>query len=188
MSLLAPADASDFLRLITANAGVSTLCIAFGSSVYSGGLRDLVAYFKEDTVVITLGLSIYVLGFALGTCKPSYANLEQGNGRALTQRFHRSASLGAILRAVGTSTRLHLHLLFLRPLRTSLRTRQEHRDAPYLPLPRRLLRLEPAHQQWRRHCRLVQRARSSSCDVALCAGAFRWSRCVSRVPDRTTPS
>ncbi|GJN87183.1 hypothetical protein Rhopal_000128-T1 [Rhodotorula paludigena] len=52
--------------LITANAGVSTLCIAFGSSVYSGGLRDLVAYFKEDTVVITLGLSIYVLGFALG--------------------------------------------------------------------------------------------------------------------------
>lgn len=73
--------------LITANAAVSTLCIAFGSSIYAGGLGDFLVYFKvsrrvrpdEDEVrlltfalsqtsvtIITLGLSLYVLGFALG--------------------------------------------------------------------------------------------------------------------------
>ncbi|GAA5921435.1 hypothetical protein JCM3775_003047 [Rhodotorula graminis] len=52
--------------LITANSAISTLCIAFGSSVYSGGLGQLLAYFQVKLVVITLGLSLFVLGFALG--------------------------------------------------------------------------------------------------------------------------
>ncbi|CEQ42965.1 SPOSA6832_04838, partial [Sporobolomyces salmonicolor] len=51
---------------ITANVAVSTLCVAFGSSIYAGGLGDLLVYFKTSQEVITLGLSLYVLGFALG--------------------------------------------------------------------------------------------------------------------------
>ncbi|BGP30492.1 hypothetical protein JCM10296v2_002247 [Rhodotorula toruloides] len=52
--------------LITANAAVSTLCIAFGSSIYAGGLADFLIYFKTSVTIVTLGLSLYVLGFALG--------------------------------------------------------------------------------------------------------------------------
>ncbi|BGP14481.1 hypothetical protein JCM10213_004603 [Rhodosporidiobolus nylandii] len=53
--------------LITANAALSTLCVAFASSVYSGGLQDYLNYFEGSTVtVITLGISLFVLGFAVG--------------------------------------------------------------------------------------------------------------------------
>ncbi|GAA6055392.1 hypothetical protein JCM3770_001086 [Rhodotorula araucariae] len=51
---------------ITCNAAISTFCIAFASSAYSGGLIDFMIYFKQDTEVITLGLSLFVLGFACG--------------------------------------------------------------------------------------------------------------------------
>ncbi|GAA5887424.1 hypothetical protein JCM6882_002524 [Rhodosporidiobolus microsporus] len=57
--------------LVTANAAMSTLCVAFASSVYSGGVRDFLVYFGEknsnvDTEIITLGVSLFVLGFAVG--------------------------------------------------------------------------------------------------------------------------
>lgn len=45
---------------------LATLIVAFGSSVYEGGLVPMVMYFRVDLEVITLGLSLYVLGFAFG--------------------------------------------------------------------------------------------------------------------------
>ncbi|GAA5834016.1 hypothetical protein JCM11251_003593 [Rhodosporidiobolus azoricus] len=57
--------------VITAGSAMSTLCVAFASSVYSGGVRDFLAYFgaknsNVDTEIITLGVSLFVLGFAVG--------------------------------------------------------------------------------------------------------------------------
>ncbi|KAM0746669.1 Benomyl/methotrexate resistance protein [Meredithblackwellia eburnea MCA 4105] len=44
----------------------STLCVAFGSSIYAGGIRQMEVEFHIGSEVITLGLSLYVVGFALG--------------------------------------------------------------------------------------------------------------------------
>ncbi|GAA5868957.1 hypothetical protein JCM16303_000319 [Sporobolomyces ruberrimus] len=52
--------------LITLNAAFATLCVAFASSVYSGGIRQMMGYFDRDIEVLTLGISLFVLGFAFG--------------------------------------------------------------------------------------------------------------------------
>ncbi|KAL8290079.1 hypothetical protein RQP46_003018 [Phenoliferia psychrophenolica] len=44
---------------------VATLCVAFGSSVYAGGIKQMEEYFEVSTEVVTVGLSVYVLGFAM---------------------------------------------------------------------------------------------------------------------------
>lgn len=44
----------------------ATLAIAFGSSVVSPALGELVRYFDKSVTVVTLTISLYVLGFALG--------------------------------------------------------------------------------------------------------------------------
>jgi hypothetical protein len=53
-------------RTITANSAISTLCIAFGSSVVSAAIPELTTVFGKDLTVLTLSVSLYVLGFALG--------------------------------------------------------------------------------------------------------------------------
>ncbi|GAA5946169.1 hypothetical protein JCM3765_000142 [Sporobolomyces pararoseus] len=52
--------------LITLNAAFATLCVAFASSVYSGGIRQMIVFFGKDIEVLTLGISLFVLGFAFG--------------------------------------------------------------------------------------------------------------------------
>lgn len=59
-------DTAPFCRTITANSAISTLCIAFGSSVVSAAIPDLTVVFHKDLTVLTLSVSLYVLGFALG--------------------------------------------------------------------------------------------------------------------------
>lgn len=59
-------DTAPFCRTITANSAISTLCIAFGSSVVSAAIPDLTVIFHKDLTVLTLSVSLYVLGFALG--------------------------------------------------------------------------------------------------------------------------
>ncbi|POY72513.1 hypothetical protein BMF94_4339 [Rhodotorula taiwanensis] len=51
---------------ITANSAISTLCIAFGSSIVSPAIPRLTTVFHKDLTVLTLSVSLYVLGFALG--------------------------------------------------------------------------------------------------------------------------
>ncbi|KAG0657635.1 hypothetical protein C6P46_006289 [Rhodotorula mucilaginosa] len=53
-------------KTITANSAISTLCIAFGSSVVSAAIPELTTVFGKDLTVLTLSVSLYVLGFALG--------------------------------------------------------------------------------------------------------------------------
>ncbi|KAE8137123.1 major facilitator superfamily domain-containing protein [Aspergillus pseudotamarii] len=46
--------------------GLSTLSVAFASSAYSGDLSSICQYFGVSDEAATLGLSLYVLGFAIG--------------------------------------------------------------------------------------------------------------------------
>ncbi|KAJ5433499.1 uncharacterized protein N7458_012655 [Penicillium daleae] len=47
-------------------AASSTLIVSLASSAYSGSLDEIIADFNVSTPVATLGLSLYVLGFAIG--------------------------------------------------------------------------------------------------------------------------
>lgn len=45
---------------------VECFVTAFSSSAFSGCLRELVAHFQTSTTLLTAGISLFVLGFALG--------------------------------------------------------------------------------------------------------------------------
>lgn len=51
---------------ITMTMAICTLAVALGSSVYSGGILQIMAAFKIDQEVAVLGISLFVLGFAIG--------------------------------------------------------------------------------------------------------------------------
>lgn len=44
----------------------ATLAVAFVSSAYSGGVDGIIAQFHVGDEVVTLGISLFVLGFAIG--------------------------------------------------------------------------------------------------------------------------
>ncbi|KAI5481610.1 MFS transporter [Pseudohyphozyma bogoriensis] len=52
--------------LTTLAFSLATACVAFGSSSYSGAMAQMEDYFATGSEVTTLGLSVYVLGFAFG--------------------------------------------------------------------------------------------------------------------------
>ncbi|KAH6613988.1 major facilitator superfamily domain-containing protein [Boeremia exigua] len=51
---------------ITMLAAVSTLAVTFASSAYSGGIVQIMQEFEVSQIVGTLGISLFVLGFAIG--------------------------------------------------------------------------------------------------------------------------
>lgn len=51
---------------ITLMVAVATLAVAFVSSAYSGGSKEVIEEFHTTTEIFTLGTSIFVLGFAIG--------------------------------------------------------------------------------------------------------------------------
>jgi hypothetical protein len=51
---------------ITMAVAVATLAVAFVSSAYSGGIAEILQEFHVAQIIGTLGISLFVLGFALG--------------------------------------------------------------------------------------------------------------------------
>lgn len=51
---------------ITIIMAIATLAVAFVSSAYSGGIREILMEFNASQEVGTLGISLFVLGFAIG--------------------------------------------------------------------------------------------------------------------------
>lgn len=51
---------------ITLLQAIATLAVAFVSTAYSGGVPEILAEFNISTDVATLGISMFVLGFAIG--------------------------------------------------------------------------------------------------------------------------
>lgn len=51
---------------ITALQAISTLAVTFASSAYSGGIREIIRHFDVSIELATVGVSLFVLGFAVG--------------------------------------------------------------------------------------------------------------------------
>lgn len=51
---------------ITMLVAFATLAVAFVSSAYSGGVRQVLAEFRVAQIIGILGVSLFVLGFAIG--------------------------------------------------------------------------------------------------------------------------
>lgn len=51
---------------ITVIVAIATLAVAFCSSAYTGGIREILIQFRCSQEVATLGVSLFVLGFAIG--------------------------------------------------------------------------------------------------------------------------
>ena len=51
---------------ITILVAIATLCVTFDSSAYTGGIRQIIKQFGVSQEVATLGVSLFVLGFAIG--------------------------------------------------------------------------------------------------------------------------
>jgi Ca2+/H+ antiporter len=51
---------------ITALVAIATLAVAFVSSAYSGGAQEVIMEFGCSQEIFTLGISLFVLGFAIG--------------------------------------------------------------------------------------------------------------------------
>ena len=63
---------------ITMLVAIATLAVAFVSSAYSGGATQIIEEFKCSEEIFTLGISLFVLGFAIGKLnpKPGYDEVE----------------------------------------------------------------------------------------------------------------
>lgn len=55
---------------------ISVLAVSLNSSMFSGGLKGLIAQYSVSQEVGTLGLSLFVLGFALGRESVDCRNVE----------------------------------------------------------------------------------------------------------------
>ncbi|THW56921.1 synaptic vesicle transporter [Aureobasidium pullulans] len=51
---------------LVALVSVATLAVAFVSSAYTGGLSEVIVQFQTSQLIVTLGVSLFVLGFAIG--------------------------------------------------------------------------------------------------------------------------
>ncbi|KAL2354070.1 major facilitator superfamily domain-containing protein [Cryomyces antarcticus] len=51
---------------LTMLVAIATLAVAFVSSAYTGGIRQIITEFGVSSEVVTLGVSLFVLGFAIG--------------------------------------------------------------------------------------------------------------------------
>jgi hypothetical protein len=52
--------------MITILQAIATLAVAFVSTAFSGGIKEVIVGFKVDTEIAILGISLFVLGFAIG--------------------------------------------------------------------------------------------------------------------------
>lgn len=95
---------------ITITVSMATLVVAVASSAYSGSIQQVIDYFHIDNEVATLGLSLFVLGFALGPL--FWAPLSEFIGRQLP--FFVSFGAMAVLLAGCTGAQSIEALLVLR--------------------------------------------------------------------------
>ncbi|KAH6849744.1 major facilitator superfamily domain-containing protein [Chaetomium sp. MPI-CAGE-AT-0009] len=71
--------------IITMLQALATLAVAFVSTAYSGGVYEIIRYFHVSTIVAILGVSLFVLGFAIGPLL--WAPLSEFHGRQIVFFF-----------------------------------------------------------------------------------------------------
>ncbi|KAK4196546.1 major facilitator superfamily domain-containing protein [Triangularia verruculosa] len=52
--------------IITLLQAIATLAVTFASTAYSGGVFEIIKYFQVSPTIATLGISLFVFGFAIG--------------------------------------------------------------------------------------------------------------------------
>ncbi|KFH40521.1 putative MFS-type transporter-like protein [Hapsidospora chrysogenum ATCC 11550] len=95
---------------ITMISALTCFAVAFSSSAYTGTMMELMMYFRSSSTLITAGVSLYVLGFALGPL--IWAPLSEIYGRQLI--FAISYGLYAVFSAACTADDGVATLLILR--------------------------------------------------------------------------
>lgn len=91
---------------ITALVAIATLAVAFVSSAYSGGIDQIIMEFRISQEIATLGLSLFVLGFAIGMF--GEARWEE-NGMA-DGDMYRSSTLGSHVRTLRSTAPFLRHI------------------------------------------------------------------------------
>ncbi|KAM0500918.1 hypothetical protein ACHAP8_004637 [Fusarium lateritium] len=74
---------------------LATLATTFASSAYSGGMKQVIQYFSVSQEVATLGISLYVLGFALGPLVWAPLSEEYGRRRVFFFSFMAATAFSA---------------------------------------------------------------------------------------------
>jgi hypothetical protein len=88
---------------LTMLVAMATLAVAFVSSAYSGGANEVITEFGCSREVFTLGISLFVLGFAIGPLLVRQTPRKRNRIAALTLRF----AVGAHERALWPSVPIH---------------------------------------------------------------------------------
>lgn len=84
---------------ITFIVALATLAVAFVSSAFSGGADAVIRHFKTSEEIFTLGISLFVLGFAIGKSDSQPHGEQLGLGGVVPSKAdalcHRPLALGA---------------------------------------------------------------------------------------------
>lgn len=135
---------------ITILVAIATLAVAFVSSAYSGGIAEVLREFQISQIVGTLGISLFVLGFAIGPL--AWAPL---SGKYLALFISCTRRLLTLPRTVRTSVPVLWYLHVSHCLQRRCRRLPEHRDSDYPEILGWFFWLLAVDQCWRCHCRHV---------------------------------
>ncbi|KAH6636532.1 major facilitator superfamily domain-containing protein [Chaetomium tenue] len=93
---------------ITLLQALATLAVAFVSTAYSGGVYEIIRYFHVSTIVAILGVSLFVLGFAIGPLL--WAPLSEFHGRQIVFFF---TYFGLAAFSAGAAGAQNIHTLII---------------------------------------------------------------------------
>lgn len=159
---------------ITMLVAIATLAVAFVSSAYSGGIREIIVEFGAVQIIATLGISLFVLGFAIG---PLMWAPMSGEWHCLL--WHPLKQVLTPCRTVRTSIPLLRHLHAAHRLQRRCRWCRQHGYPDCSAFPRWCFWLLASYQRWRCHCRHVpcRPAWSGYQSVRNCTfpGSCHWS-------------
>jgi hypothetical protein len=66
---------SAYKWFLTVVVGIATFAVAFVSSAFTGGIRQILTELHTSPEVVTLGVSLFVLGFAVGALPINTSNI-----------------------------------------------------------------------------------------------------------------
>lgn len=150
---------------ITMLVAVATLAVAFVSSAYSGGIEEILKEFRVVQIIGTLGISLFVLGFAIGPLL--WAPL---SGRCLMA--HSWVCSLTSNRTVRPPVPLLRYIHDAHHLQCWRRWVSKHPNPCCSEISGRLLWIFALDQRWRRYCGYVSSITQRSCDESFRCGSI----------------
>jgi len=119
---------------LTGLVAIATLAVAFVSSAYTGGVEQIIRQFGTSDEVVTLGVSLFVLGFAVG---PLMWAPMSGTSDNLRRHHHDEFADGITCRAFRKTKTIHRDICHAYLLQRWGRRIAEHLDSPHPQVLRR---------------------------------------------------